>query len=174
VGYLILPLTKGPHGRIRPTERQDWWKGCQKVLQLQQKLQPSKIYVISNVKVAGEEAEADTYVNALKKLGARDDVIVVIREAQETTKQLAIASQVAKKENLELVVVSTALHHPRVRWICWWDEIEARHYVAWGLPRPGEAIRDVALWVIFPCIDVFGKRKEFLEYVEKRRISGKH
>lgn len=136
-----------------------------------------KIYIISNVHVAGEEPEADMYVEALKKLRVfrvDEKDIIVIREAQETVGQLKKAWAIAQEKKLELVIVSTFLHFPRVYWICLKDGIKAQHYIALGMPRPGEALRDIALWFIFPIIDLTGQRERFLKYVEERRLRGIH
>jgi hypothetical protein len=132
----------------------------------------SIVYIISNLQVEGYEHEADTYVSALWELGVPPNRYVVIREGLETIEQLHCANELAWGN--KLVVVSTMLHYPRVRWICWWDGIKAEHHVAWGIPRPAEALRDIAQWILFPLIDVLGLRDPFKTWTRGRRKAGKH
>lgn len=174
MAQLILPLTKGPQDRVGPRTRQDWYCGLIKAHELLQADPSAKILVISNVHVAGRPHEATVYAEALQEFGVSNGDVVVIRQAQETIEQLHLAAGIAQKLKKELVIISTWLHYPRVRWICWWDGIAATHHAAFGIPRPGEAIRDVALWVIFPLVDLFGKRELFLKKVEERRLKGVH
>ena len=172
--YLILPLTKGPHttGRVGAIDKQDWFNGLVKAKELLAQFPNSKILVLSNVQVAGEVHEAELYYWALKQIGVYDRDILIVRKAQETIEQIAIAREVAKKEGARLVVISTWLHYPRVRWLM--SGMGAEHHVAFGIPRPREAVTDIVLTFLFPLLDLFGKREWFMQKVNERRLSGKH
>jgi hypothetical protein len=173
MGRLIVPLTKSPHsGRIGPKEKQEWYQG----LVLAQKLyeQGDLILVISDVQVAGEEHEANIYKNALESLGVSWINTHIVRQCQETTGQIEEASNIAFRRDLELVFISTWTHYLRVRWICFWDKVRAKHVIAWGRPRPKEAVTDFILTFFFPILDICRQRRRFLKWVETRRKSGKH
>lgn len=176
VEYLILPLTKSPHpsGRIGQTETQDWYRGLLKAKSFSKKYQ-AKILVISNVHIATERHEVEIYVDALKALGIKEPDMVVIKEAQETIGQLEIAAGIAEKERKTLLIISTFLHFLRVWWLCRvYKNIKIRHSIAFGMPRPQEAITDILLTFLFPFFDVVGRRQWFVEKVIKQREKGKH
>lgn len=172
-GYLILPLTKGPHsGRIGDEKLQDWWRGLVKAKNLMEKFPSSKILVLSAVHIAGEKAEAKIYLETLHRMGVGDDKIMFLEKAQETMEQVEIAKKIAAWEKMELLVVSTFLHYPRVRWL--FRGFRVRHYGVFGIPHPREAITDIILIVLFPIIDLLGKREWFRTKIVGRRESGKH
>jgi hypothetical protein len=173
-GYLVLPVTKGPHptGRVGPVERQDWFRGLVKATRLLRTLSPSKILVLSDVHVANEEHEADIYLAALRRLGVDESRLMVVRDARETSGQVEAAKAIARREDMELVVVTTALHYLRVRWL--FRGFEATHHVVFGIPRPREAVTDLVLTFLFPLLDLAGGRAKFVEKVTERRLGGKH
>ncbi len=171
--YLILPLTKSPHqtGRIGPREKQDWHRGLVKAKDLQEKT-GGKILVISNVHIAGERHEADLYDMALRELDVSDENIMIVRKAQETIEQIEIAQRISDDLEKDLIIISTFLHYLRVRWLCLGQKFD--HCIAFGIPRPKEAVTDIILIFIFPFLDLVGLRNWFLEKITKRRVSGKH
>ncbi|HWB33881.1 MAG TPA: ElyC/SanA/YdcF family protein [Candidatus Paceibacterota bacterium] len=171
---LIVPLTKSPHatGRYGPRAWQDWYRGLLKARNILSASPDSCILVISAVHITGEKSEEELYVKALEELGVKRGKLVVIRKAQETIEQIRIAVDMGRSLGLQPVFISTWLHYPRVRWLC--RGMQARHVVAWGIPRPREAITDVVLAFLFPVIDLAGKREWFLNRVTKRRMMGKH
>src|SRR3989338_5995906 len=91
--YALIPLTKSPHfkGRIGPMEMQDWYRGLIKTEQLLSRYRDAEIFVISAVRVAGEDSEADSYLRVLKKIGVPSERIRVIRKGYETIEQMGIA-----------------------------------------------------------------------------------
>ncbi len=171
--YLIVPVTKSPHkrGRIGPERLQDWYRGIVRAVSLQHKLKDSKILVLSDVCISGQEHEADIYERTLKKLGVRNDQMIVLHEGLETIKQIEYIRKMAEAGGYKVILVSTWLHGPRVAWLA--RGMHTRQYVAFGIPRPREALTDIALTFLFPIIDVFGGRKWFKEKVIGRRKEGK-
>lgn len=171
--HIILPLPKSAHpsGRVGPIEVQDWYRGLVKATLLLEKYRPAKILVLTAFHAVGEEPEMAIYLSALKRLGVDKNDIIVIEKARETIEQIEISTNYVKENNAELVIVSTFLHYLRVRWLCRGLNIE--HHIAFGVPRPYEAVTDIILTVIFPIIDLLEKKKWFSEMVGKRRAKGK-
>lgn len=167
----LLPLTKGPaaKGRIGPREWQDWYRSLVLTKKLMPRYQPCSVAILSNFQVAGEMHEVYFYLEALEELSIPD--VVVIREAYETMGQLEYAFEMARRERVNLVVISTWLHFPRVWWLC--RGMGVKHHVAWGIPRPSLAAADIFLTFALPALDLLGLRKWFKKRLERRRTSGK-
>lgn len=173
--HLILPLTKSSwrSGRIGPVEMQDWYIALKKAKELLVVCScNSKILVLSDFQAAGCEHEVDCSLWALHQLGVSDEDILVVREARETIEQLAIAQHIARERGAKLVIISTGLHYPRVRWLA--RGVGGEHYFVVGIPRPRELLTDFVLMFLFPVLDCVGARDWFLSKVKKRRLSGKH
>ncbi|MBI2474669.1 MAG: YdcF family protein [Candidatus Taylorbacteria bacterium] len=129
------------------------------------------ILVLSAVHIKGSRAEADYYVEALKKLGAQN--VSIERRGFDTIGQLQIAKAIAAEKKADLIIISTATHYLRVRWLCITEAVKAKHYITSGIPRPREAITDIILTFLFPIIDILGLRKKYLALISTRRKSGK-
>lgn len=170
----IVPLTKNPNrvGRIGPEEKQDWFKGLVKAKNLFQKFPNSKIIIISNVFFLDGNNEADIYKNTLKRLGVKEEDIIVIRENFETLGQVETAKKITLEKKEELIVVSTWLHYLRVRYL-FLKEKKVKHHVVFGIPRPREVFTDIVLTFLLPLIDLMGLRKSLKKRIEKRRRNGK-
>ena len=159
-------------GRIGPLQMQDWYRGLIKTARLLSRYTDAEVVIISAVQVASEDSEADAYLRVLQHLGVPSDRIRVIRKGYETIEQLTVARELMETERRELVIISTFLHYPRVRWIA--RGLRATHHAAFGLPRPTEAVTDILLAVLFPLIDLAGGRAWFMHMVQRRRMAGKH
>ena len=142
--YFIIPVTKSPHkgGRVGSVYLQDWYQGVKKAVGLLKKIPNSKILIVSDVHIDGEEHEADIYVRALRGLGVRGEDMIVVKDCYETIGQIDIIKRMAKEHKARLIFVSTFMHYPRVRWLT--TGMKAKHYVAFGIPRPREAVTDVS------------------------------
>jgi hypothetical protein len=110
------------------------------------------------------------YLSTLRRLGVNDKDIIVIEKTHETVEQIEIVTEYAKENNAKLIIISTFLHYLRVRWLCRGFVVE--HHGAFGIPRPREAVTDIILTLIFPVIDLIGKKKWFSEKVGMRRVKG--
>lgn len=174
--HIIVPLTKSPHptGRWGPVEKQDWYVGLVKATALYRQLRLSKILVISAFQAEGEKSEIELYLWALDELGVPRSSIVTVGKGQETVGQLKIAAEYAQREGAELIVVSSYLHYPRVRWLCSHGDtkMKTRHYCTGGIPRPLGAVWDIVLTFVFPLVDCCGLRIWFLGKVLARRAKG--
>lgn len=170
--YLIVPITKSPHskGRIGPVKMQDWYRGLAKAVLLQRKFVGSKILILSNVHIRGEEHEADIYTRALYDFGVKEENLLVIKDCYETIGQIDVIKQVAKEANYKLIFVSTWLHFGRVWWLT--RGMKIKHYIAFGIPRPRESLTDIILTFMFPIIDILGKKEWFRKKVIIHREQG--
>ncbi len=169
--YIIVPLMKSPHrkGRIGPERFQDWYRCVEKALYLSSAMFPSRILIVSAFRASGGESEVEIYRRVFSELGASD--IGVIEKGYETTEQIDEIFKEAQATNSRPVIVSTFLHYPRVRWIC--RGKKAVHRVAFGIPRPAEAITDIVSMILFPILDKTGIVPFFKRAVRKRRKKGK-
>jgi len=173
MALLVVPITKSPHpaGRVGPVVLQDWHRALARAQKIREANPGSRLLVISDVQIAGAPHEAEMYQDALRALGVADEAVIVAREAQETAGQVDAAARIARERGDELLLVSTFLHAPRVRWLA--RRLNARHVAVWGIPRPREAVTDLLLIFAFPCLDLLGLRGPFTRAVQARRKQGK-
>ncbi|HEY4511801.1 MAG TPA: hypothetical protein VJH55_03100 [Candidatus Paceibacterota bacterium] len=186
---LIVPLTKSSFAkRLGPEKFYDWVRGLKKAHKLCDR--DDTVLVVSAVHIEGFKSEAVIYKEVLLEWGITEQEIeevsvgqrlmlgdknfVILEEAQETIGQLEIAYDIAEQNRMKLVVVSTWTHYLRVAWLLWrGPNRNYRHYIAWGVPYLREAITDAILTLLFPLIDLAGRRSWFLDKVTRRRKSGK-
>jgi hypothetical protein len=169
----VFPVPKSPFptkGRFGEVGHQDWYRGLKKAVDLAEKTK-GRVLVITGFKADGYMSEADCYQRVLKILGKAVRDLVVIEKGQETAEELEIAIELAKEKNARLIVISTFMHYPRVRWICRGQKIE--HWMVFGLPRIREFFTDLLMWFAYPIIETAGKKEVFIEWVNKRRKGGK-
>jgi hypothetical protein len=171
---LVFPLPKSPlpeKGRFGPREAQDWWRICEEAVRLaKEEYHYAPILVATGFVYASGIHEATFYQDVFTKEFHIPNVEVVAKGV-ETVGQLAAAFDFADRTSAELVVVSSVFHFPRVWWLCRGRKV--RHRVVSGIPRLSEAIADIILAVLFPLIDLLGKRETWREKVERRRKEGK-
>lgn len=173
-GYLIMPLPKTAwkKGRIGPENLQDWFVAIKMAKDMLEIYKPSKVIVVSGLQVSGQNPEADNMVQALKELGVSNENIVIIKNGVETIGQINLARKYARSNGYKLVIISSWIHYPRVRWITK-KMMGVKNLFAFGIPRPKEVLTDSILTFLFPIIDLLGLRKAFLDATTKRRLSGK-
>lgn len=171
--YVIYPVSKSPYptGRVGAVEKQDWYRGLVKARELSQRLPNSRILIVSATRILGEKSDVWMYLAGLQSLNVAGDQKVVLDLGHETVGQIEAAVAYASQVGGKLVVVSTFLHYPRVRWIC--RGITAEHHIVFGIPRPREVLTDLALMVLFPVIDILGGRDWFVRKVRARRERGR-
>jgi hypothetical protein len=172
---VIWPVAKNPAmGRFGPEKWQDWYRTCVKAVDIQRARSREGetvfIAVVSAARVAGHKAEVDYLVPALQQLRAQN--IVIEPSSYETVGELEAARAIARREDAQLIVVSTFGHYPRLAWLL--RGIPAGHHIAFGLPRWRELVTDTILSLLFPFIDLAGKREWFVAKVTRRRQAGKH
>ncbi|MBI2474670.1 MAG: hypothetical protein HYV68_03135 [Candidatus Taylorbacteria bacterium] len=161
--YMILPLTKSAweKGRVGPERWQDWYRGLIKALRIQDNLSPSRIVILSAVQEKGQPSEAENYCRVLERLEIGEDRYEVVRVGHDTISQMTWALREAKEKGEQLIVISTWLHYPRVRYL--FRGKGAGHFAVFGIPRPYEAVTDIAMWLAMPIIDLLGQRERFSE-----------
>lgn len=169
----ILPLTKSPWptGRVGAMQAQDWYRGVVLAKNLLSTFTPSEILILTNVAIPNERSEQEMYAQALAECRVPPEQVRCILDGYETIEQIEIADALARREDAQLVVISTWTHYPRVRWLSRGRKF--LHYIAWGIPRPRDLFTDAILTLLFPALDILGLRDRWLESLRKRRISGK-
>lgn len=176
-GTIVLPLPKSPHssGRMGPEIWQDWFRGAARANSFAIRIPGSEVLILSNMTYDGI-SEVAKYIWAFNQIDLKTP-LRVIRECTETVGQIEYLFNYARKEGKDIIIVSTFLHYLRVQWLIWRNplsrKVRYKHYAAWGIPRPREALTDIVLIFLFPILDLLGFRERFLELVHQRRASGK-
>jgi hypothetical protein len=172
---IICPLTKSPHqrGRIGSKTCQDWYVACQEAAEMVASDPQARVLVLSDVRIEGEENEAEIYRHALLELGVPEERLVVEHHEYETIGQVYHALGKAREMNTRVTFVASIVHAPRV----WWLTRQAKdvdYVLTDGWARPREFVTDLALAFLFPLIDLCGQRKSFQNMVCNRRKGGRH
>ena len=178
----IVLLTKSPvpkRGRIGKYEDQDWYRSCEEAAWLLKEMraigdQTAKILVPTMVQMDKCLPEGAVYAHALIRLGLKPDDFEIVSQGHETIEQVEYGLGLMEQDGA-VTFVSTLLHFPRIWWLCFRSNRDGTidHIVVGGLPRPREALTDLALVFLFPVIDLFGGRNWFQEWVIARRKAGK-
>ncbi len=170
---LIVPLPKSPWstGRIGPREWQDWSRECRLAANLIATIPNAEILIVSGMAAERHPRDADLYQQELLAQQVPEARLRIIREGVETIEQLEHVERLAREEGARVILISTFLHFPRVRWLC--RGMEYAHRIAWGLPRPREALTDMILAVAFPLLDLLGLRTWFQRKTKDHRKAGK-
>ncbi len=166
----LIPKSPWRKGRIGPAARQDWVSACDDAAKLAKQMPDAKIIVADAYVERGERPDLELYQAALEEAGVPKNQQHLTSEGMETIGHIEALNRIARAEDVDLLIVSTFLHYPRVRWICRGQGHQ--HRAAWGIPRPKEALTDLVLTILFPLLDRLGLRQQFLKRVTKRRESG--
>jgi vancomycin permeability regulator SanA len=168
----ILPLTKSPHarGRFGARKLQDYYRGLEIAVKELKANPEAKILVLSAFQQKGDLPEREIYKNCLLELKVPEERILVDVSGYETIGQIERMRKLVD-EGSSVVIVSTFMHYPRVRWLCR-SLPRVSHRIAWGIPRPSELVTDIILNVAFPILDVCGLRTWFVHKVTARRQGG--
>lgn len=176
-GTIVLPLSKSPfpRGRVGPETWQDWYRGAVRANKFAISTPNSEVLILSNMTYDGV-SEVGKYIWAFNQIDIKTP-LRVIRECTETIGQINFLFKYAKSEGKDIIIVSTFLHYLRVQWLIWQNplsrKVRYKHYAAWGIPRPREAVTDIILIFLFPLLDIFGLRDRFLRAVHQHRALGK-
>ena len=169
--FLIVPIPKSPHMdsfRFGPVSWQDWHVGLMMAIRLNRILEGSQIAVITDFADKNGSHEADIYSQILKDNAVNDHFI--FKEGFETVGQVEAANRIAKEKGLNLVIISTFLHRPRIGYYAGQGVL---HETAWGIPNLKEVFRDIIMIPLAPIIRNCGWEKKFVEIVTTRREKGK-
>lgn len=167
--YLIVPIVKSPNmdsGRFGPIHLQDWYIGLKTAIEIHKKYSFSKIAIITDFKTDGLH-EADIYKEILDSHKITD--YFISREGFETVGQVEAAKRIADEIKHELILVSTFLHFPRVKYYAGKGVL---NFSAWGIPRPKEILRDISMIVLAPFLRLTRLENRFVEMIKSRRSKG--
>lgn len=156
--------------RIGGVGDQDWFQSVAVAARKLRRNDSAQILIVSCNRFLEGKKEVEVYVEALEKLGVDMSRVKVIEEGDETVSQIEAALRHSDPLEHKLFLVSP-LHSWRVKWILRRNE-RAEVRSVFGLPRPSEALTDIAMTFLFPIIDIFGKREWFLKKVATRRADG--
>jgi hypothetical protein len=131
-----------------------------------------EFWVVSATHLAGLKPATEYYLELARKLGLP---LKAMPLGYETIGQLREADNLAQsRQNARLVLISTATHARRVRWICKRENIFFnRLIVAHGIPNPQERLTDPIMDIAYPVLDSVGLLNRFLTKVIERRKNGK-
>ncbi len=168
----IFPFPKSPHhdgGRIGPVTMQDWYVNLRYAIELHRHYRQSKLLILTAF-AQGGVSEAEIYINTLRHAGIERSDLEVVDEGFETIGQVAAAESIAKEKGRALVIVSTLLHFPRIRYYAKSETVVRTDPL--GIPRLSEIPRDILMMLGAPLFDISGWRDRFAELVIKRRRNG--
>ncbi len=177
---LPLKSESGWKGRIGLRTSQDWYRGLvmAKVMFNTSMLrrEDARICVVSENLFDGIP-EIVAYVDALHELGLADETAYLkIPRGRETIGHMRAVLDLCQKGDA-VTFIASPLHFFRVLWIAFWwkftyQDVRAACVVAWGIPRPFEALTDAVLTVAFPVLDILGLREWFVLRTIGRRKEG--
>jgi len=165
---ILIPKSPWEEGRWGKREKQDWFRGCVLAAEIAQK-ENGTIIVPTSFTRKGQD-ESALYQVALIELDVRNAKFP--REGNETIAQIDACARIVQDPNVNLVIVSTFSHWPRVYWLTFGIP-RCRRRIAWGIPRPLELFTDIIFGALFPIIDICGGRDWFQRKVSARREKGK-
>ncbi len=169
----ITLVAKSPwsKGRYGPHHHQDWVRACGIAAKEVAQNPEAEILVVDGFQAQRQASDLELYCKELVRLKVDPERIRTINQGNETVAQLEIVEEQATKEKARVLLISTFLHYLRVRWLC--RGLGYEHRVAWGIPRPREAVTDIILMFIFPILDLLDLRPWFQRQVTGRREDGK-
>lgn len=172
---IISILGKAPipkKGRYGKKESQDWYKSCEVLAHEMRKDDQAIALILTGLEIGGEK-EMDYYHDTLSKLGVPKERIISIYEGLETMHQLIRSAEIAKEQDRELVIVLTAVHIIRSKFLCYVLGIKARFLAAHGIPRPRDVMSEIILLPLYPLFFSSRFRAWFLRLTIERRKKGK-
>lgn len=174
-----LPLSKSSwlEGRIGPEKYQDCFRLIKISIDLLNKNKVNKILLLSEFKSKqSKKSELEYIVELCKRFNVSDESLHIEKYGYDTLSQLRFTLDLCSKNNDELLILSSPLHYPRVRWTTYRlnkkYKVKVSHKIAWGIPRPGDIVFDICLMFIYPVVDILGFSKWFTEHVKIRRDKG--
>ena len=187
---IIMAMSKSawPEGRVGKREEQDWFlvveEARNRLLEYRKSGVKAVVIAVTGMKPsASTQPEIYFYKEALLSLGLVEGKdFSLISTGIDTITQLHEAfGFVNLWHGAQLEIVCTKLHFFRTIWLCFWDKkllngnTKVMCYTPkkFGKPRSEEIINDLVMMLAIPIIDILGLRKNFLNYVNKRRSSGK-
>jgi DUF218 domain len=174
-----LPLSKSSwiEGRIGPEKYQNCFRLIKISIDLLNKNKIDKILLLSDFKPKkSKKSELEYITEICKRFDVVDSNLHIEKYGHDTISQVNFGLDLCSENNSQLLIVSSASHYPRVRWIvCRLNKkykVKVIHKVAWGIPRPRDILFDIALIFLYPILDLLGFSDRFTKHVKIRRDKG--
>jgi vancomycin permeability regulator SanA len=174
-----LPLSKSSwiEGRIGPEKYQDCFRLIKISIDLLNKNKIEKILLLTDFKSKqSEKSELEYITEICKRFNVADNNLHIEKYGYDTLSQVNFALDLSNKNNSQLLIISSALHYPRVMWIAHRlnkkYKVKVIHKVAWGIPRPRDILFDIALIFLYPILDMLGFSEWFTKHIKIRRDKG--
>ena len=174
-----LPLSKSSwlEGRIGPEKYQDCFRLVKFSIDLLIENKVDKILLLSDFKSKqSNKSELEYMEDVCKKFNVDNNKVEIEKYGYDTLSQLKFTLNLSSKNNDELLILSSPLHYPRVRWITYRlnkkYKVKVSNKIAWGIPRLRDAIFDLPLIFAYPIIDLLGLSVWFTNHMKVRRDKG--
>jgi vancomycin permeability regulator SanA len=176
---ICLPLSKSSwlEGRIGPEVYQDCYRIVKISIDLLNKNKIDKILLLSDFKSKqSTKSELEYITEICQKHNVNHNNLHIEKYGYDTLSQIKFTLSLCKENKNDLLIVSSLLHYPRVRWIAYRVnkkyKVNTKHKVALGIPRVRDAICDILLIFIYPIIDLLGYSLWFTKHMKIRRDKG--
>jgi hypothetical protein len=174
-----LPLSKSSwlEGRVGPPKYQDCFTLVKNSIDLLNEGEVDTILLLSEFKSKqSTESELEYIVGVCEKYNVDKDKLHIEEFGYDTLSQIGFALDLCIAHKDELLILSSATHYPRVRWIAHRVNkkygVTVTHKIAWGIPRPRDVVFDVLLIFAYPIIDLLGYSQWFTNHMKIRRDKG--
>ncbi|MBC7981516.1 YdcF family protein [Candidatus Parcubacteria bacterium] len=174
-----LPLSKSSwlEGRIGPEKYQDCFRLVKNSIDLLNEKKVDKIVLLSDFKSKqSNKSELEYIVEICKRFNVADDKLYIEKYGYDTLSQIKFSLGFCSKNGDDLLILSSATHYPRVWWITYRlnkkYNVNVAHKIAWGIPRPRDAVFDIVLMFAYPVLDLFGLSEWFTNHMKVRRDKG--
>jgi len=175
---IYLPLSKSSwiEGRIGPEKYQDYFLIVKKSINLL-KNKSDQILLLSDFKSKqAKNSELENMINICKSFNVNESNIIVKKYGYDTLSQIEFSLDLCKETKNDILIISSLLHYPRVRWITYRINkkynVCVEHKIALGIPRVNDLVFDIILMFTYPVIDMFGYSKRFTDHMKIRRDKG--
>lgn len=174
-----LPLSKSSwlEGRIGPEVYQDCHRIVKISIDLLNKNKVGKILLLSDFKSKQSSMSELEYITDIcKKNNVDSGKLHIEKYGYDTLSQLNFTLDLCNKNKMDVLIISSLLHYPRVRWIVYRINkkyrVNVEHKVALGIPRIRDAFCDMILVFIYPIIDLCRYSEKFTNHMKIRRDKG--
>lgn len=176
---ICLPLSKSSwiEGRIGPEKYQDCYRIVKISIDILNKNKVDKILLLTDFKSKNSNKSELEYISEIcEKYNVNNDKLHIEKYGYDTLSQIKFTLSLCKENKNDLLIVSSLLHYPRVRWIAYRVnkkyKVNTKHKIALGIPRVRDAICDIILIITYPVIDLFGYSDKFTDHMKIRRNKG--
>ncbi|MBC7981446.1 YdcF family protein [Candidatus Parcubacteria bacterium] len=174
-----LPLSKSSwlEGRVGPPKYQDCFRLVKNSIDLLNAGKVDTILLLSEFKSKqSTKSELEYIAGVCEKFNVDKDKLHIEEYGYDTLSQIKFTLDLCSKNKDDLLILSSATHYPRVRWIAYREnkklKVNVAHKIAWGIPRPRDAVFDIVLIFAYPVVDLLGYSERFTNHMKIRRDKG--